>query len=579
MKSPKLPLRLFVSLLSMVLVLSACTGFEQPQVVVEPETLEQGQTEPAQVTDQGQQDDQIGVAGVVNVGDVLITSTSLTDYDFENRDGEVSGEIEDVIIDLATGDVLYTTVEYGGFLDIGDTELPMPLSAFAWGPDGQLVLNFDEQTLDSFPDLGTDWLDPSAPGWDDEVGGFWRGIGVDPGFDYTEPTNTIARATDIVNLGIGDVGVGAGTVDDMLIDLGQSKVEYVLLAYDASAFNDELVAVPFDAFDISAVGEQWAFRSGVDADVLQNAPRFSRDALTVGDAATFGEVDQYWGDRGFGVGTSTGGVTTTDLVQEDQPAAVQLDQSVTTDSIGITGANDFLVRASALLGYNVNNLAGENIGEIDDLLIDVETGQILFATLEYGGFLDLGDRRVPIPLAGLSWLSDGELALNIQEQQLESLPDLDSNWPNVADPTWNDSIVNYWTDLSINPGNAASDSQTIMYVSNLIGYDLGNVDAQGSINDLLIDLSQGRAVHVIIDYGGLFDDNLTALPFSAVDVSVEGDAYVFTPNVDMQALQNAPSLNRDAFEQDQVFDNTVDDQIVGYWEGLGYTYDDSGINP
>ena len=284
-------------LLIAVLLLSACAGLDQTEVVIEPDTLEQQQT--AQDQAQTQQDGRM--AGAQDAADVLITASSLSDYNFSNRDGEVTGEIEDVIVDAASGEVLYVNVEYGGFLDLGDTELPMPLRAFAWSPDGDLILNFDEQALEDFPDLGTDWFDPGVASWDDEVAGFWNNIGLTPQFDYTEPTNTVVRVDDLIGYDIGDIGLGANNVDDLLIDLGESRIEYVLVAYDPGLFNDELVAVPFNAFQPMAIDSNTSFNDGqlylrpeVDAATIESAPRFTQNEMTgANNYSLFSEADTY----------------------------------------------------------------------------------------------------------------------------------------------------------------------------------------------------------------------------------------------------------------------------------------------
>lgn len=53
------------------------------------------------------------------------------------------------------------------------------------------------------------------------------------------------------------------------------------------------------------------------------------------------------------------------------------------------------LRASDLLGAEVENAQDEDIGEIDDLIIGSD--QKLHAVLSVGGFLGIGDRRVLVP--------------------------------------------------------------------------------------------------------------------------------------------------------------------------------------
>ena len=562
-------------LLIAVLLLSACAGLDQTEVVIEPETLEQQQT--AQDQAQTQQDGRM--AGAQDAADVLITASSLSDYNFSNRDGEVTGEIEDVIVDAASGEVLYVNVEYGGFLDLGDTELPMPLRAFAWSPDGDLILNFDEQALEDFPDLGTDWFDPGVASWDDEVAGFWNNIGLTPQFDYTEPTNTVVRVDDLIGYDIGDIGLGANNVDDLLIDLGESRIEYVLVAYDPGLFNDELVAVPFNAFQPMAIDSNTSFNDGqlylrpeVDAATIESAPRFTQNEMTgANNYSLFSDADTYWGDLGYGPNAAFDDQT--GMTDQSTGAAAQPTVEPATIA-GVGGAPGNLVRASRLLDYNISSVDNDNIGEIEDILIDVETGNILFATLEYGGILDLGDREIPIPLSAFSWAGNNTLSLNVTEEQLDQLPELGDDWPNVADASWNDDVAGFWNNLGVAPGYGATDSQTVMYISNLIDLNLADfgLGAEGAIHDILIDLSNAQAQHVIVDYGGLFDNDLVAVPFSAIDVNVVDDGFQFTPNVNVDVLRNAPRIDRAGFDEGARLNDGFDDQIVTYWQDAGYPY-------
>ncbi|HEY3889558.1 MAG TPA: PRC-barrel domain-containing protein [Caulobacteraceae bacterium] len=61
-----------------------------------------------------------------------------------------------------------------------------------------------------------------------------------------------------------------------------------------------------------------------------------------------------------------------------------------------------------LLGERVRNDAGEDIGALDDLL--VEDDQVAFAVLSVGGFLGLGAHRVVAPFEALL-LNDGDIVL------------------------------------------------------------------------------------------------------------------------------------------------------------------------
>jgi hypothetical protein len=58
-----------------------------------------------------------------------------------------------------------------------------------------------------------------------------------------------------------------------------------------------------------------------------------------------------------------------------------------------------LLTTSDIKGANVMNLQNENIGDIDELLIEADTRHIRFAIVSVGGFVGIGSTRVAVPWA------------------------------------------------------------------------------------------------------------------------------------------------------------------------------------
>jgi sporulation protein YlmC with PRC-barrel domain len=63
-------------------------------------------------------------------------------------------------------------------------------------------------------------------------------------------------------------------------------------------------------------------------------------------------------------------------------------------------------RASKLIGASVTNDKNENVGSIDDIIIDQK--RVLFAVLQVGGFLGIGKHLVAIPYESLQISDDGK---------------------------------------------------------------------------------------------------------------------------------------------------------------------------
>lgn len=98
------------------------------------------------------------------------------------------------------------------------------------------------------------------------------------------------------------------------------------------------------------------------------------------------------------------------------------------------------VRASKLIGMEIQNAEGKEVGEINDLVIDASNGRLRYAAVTYGGFLGFGNKMFAVPFEAFRFQPDPEdrnevvLLLNVSEQQLEGAVGFDEDsWPNFGD--------------------------------------------------------------------------------------------------------------------------------------------------
>jgi sporulation protein YlmC with PRC-barrel domain len=244
-------------------------------------------------------------AALMGVGGVdaqqYVRASTLLDYDFENLDGEVSGDLEDLLINLDTGRVLFAAIEYGGVLDLGDKDIVIPLNAFTTGPEGQLVLNIDEASLENYPDVGNDWPDLNDPVWDDDVNAYWTEAGIDVGTGFDEPATNAAWASDLMGYNIADLGFGAGSILDILVNLGTGHAPYFIVDYGEGLDTDPYI-IPVAAYDLTDWSAEFVYGPDFTPDILENAPRFDQEAYPEGSALDleFGDrLESAWNDLGF----------------------------------------------------------------------------------------------------------------------------------------------------------------------------------------------------------------------------------------------------------------------------------------
>lgn len=97
-------------------------------------------------------------------------------------------------------------------------------------------------------------------------------------------------------------------------------------------------------------------------------------------------------------------------------------------------------RASKLTGMNVRNMQGEELGTINDFMVDVQTGKVQYAAMSVGGVLGVGDKLFAVPFAQLKFDHGQDemfFVLDMSKEKIAAAPGFNQNdWPDFADPKW-----------------------------------------------------------------------------------------------------------------------------------------------
>lgn len=122
--------------------------------------------------------------------------------------------------------------------------------------------------------------------------------------------------------------------------------------------------------------------------------------------------------------------TAQDKAKQDRSQAGKLDDKT-------TGAN---IRASQLIGMNIQNPQGKSVGEVNDIVLDASTGTIRYVAVTYGGFIGIGDKMFAVPFEAFKCQQDPDdrdehvLVLDVTQKQLEGAKGFDQDhWPNFGD--------------------------------------------------------------------------------------------------------------------------------------------------
>lgn len=99
------------------------------------------------------------------------------------------------------------------------------------------------------------------------------------------------------------------------------------------------------------------------------------------------------------------------------------------DNLTATRPGSTLVSGKTVQGTRVYNPSHEELGHIDDVLIDAGTGRVAYGVLQFGGFLGIGSDHHPIPFGRLRYDAGLEgYVTDLTKEQLESAPKHNDNW-------------------------------------------------------------------------------------------------------------------------------------------------------
>jgi sporulation protein YlmC with PRC-barrel domain len=118
---------------------------------------------------------------------------------------------------------------------------------------------------------------------------------------------------------------------------------------------------------------------------------------------------------------------------------------------------------TVLTGYKVRNTAGEDLGKLEELVLDENSGRLLYGIIHTGGFLGLGNRLFAIPWKRLTMQPDQKVCiLNIDKETLDHAPSFDKeNWPDMSLPEWRDNIETYF---AYNPAEEPLKAEGVEYI-------------------------------------------------------------------------------------------------------------------
>lgn len=105
-----------------------------------------------------------------------------------------------------------------------------------------------------------------------------------------------------------------------------------------------------------------------------------------------------------------------------------------------------VLSASTLIGDKVINSQGEDLGKIEEIMLDLENGCVSYAVLSFGGILGIGDKLFAVPWNAMKLNTDKKaFILDVDKERLRNAPGFNKdNWPERPDTQWLESVYSYY---------------------------------------------------------------------------------------------------------------------------------------
>lgn len=128
--------------------------------------------------------------------------------------------------------------------------------------------------------------------------------------------------------------------------------------------------------------------------------------------------------------------------------------NVEDETLEIPAEFDGLWQVGEYNDFMLMTADGEELGNVEDLLIDLAEGQVVYLVTDVGGFLGIGANSVAIPWESATVLSadtadgdiePGTLSVDVTAETLENSPTLDlSDWNPQVEENWDAEWREFW---------------------------------------------------------------------------------------------------------------------------------------
>jgi sporulation protein YlmC with PRC-barrel domain len=115
-------------------------------------------------------------------------------------------------------------------------------------------------------------------------------------------------------------------------------------------------------------------------------------------------------------------------------------------ALSTPGLHRRVLSAATLANDRVRNSEGQDLGRVEEIMIDIPTGKVAYVVISFGGFMGLGDKLFAVPWSAMRVNEDQhQFILDVERGVLENAPGFDKdNWPDFADGTFAEKVHQHY---------------------------------------------------------------------------------------------------------------------------------------
>ncbi|HET6599355.1 MAG TPA: PRC-barrel domain-containing protein [Burkholderiaceae bacterium] len=160
------------------------------------------------------------------------------------------------------------------------------------------------------------------------------------------------------------------------------------------------------------------------------------------------------------------------------------------------------VRASEMIDMSVRNPKGENLGQISDMIVDMNTGKVRYAILKFDPGILQGEELYAVPTTELRIAADrNDVVYDMSEAKLKSAKIDKDDWKAWGDDDWNEPDFMAGIDKAYGVKQPTRGAR-MHRMSDLIGKDVNDKSGEkiGELEELIVNMAQQKVHYAVLEF-------------------------------------------------------------------------------